>query len=176
MVSKPELLRQLTNTKNNYVLGLAAISAFTDPAALEHLRQSHTSFGAYTVTFEQVAQMLASDDDRQIALKEFLAMHLRALLKESFELIRDYAEDSKQGHLFRAQSWYQFARMLRNCLSHDFHFRFTPHDHKLLPVYWKSRKVDASLDRQLLPIAFLGYDGTWALFQEFEQFAGSLLN
>jgi len=175
MLSKPELLGQLTNCQNNYLLGLAAMSLFAEPAALDHLRKSHASFGGYTVPFDQVAHMLASEADRQVAIKEFLTMLLRALLKESFELVRDYATNSKQDSLFRSQPWYQFARIIRNCVSHDFHFRFTAHDHKLLPVSWKGRTITSALDGQSLPIAFLGYDGAWELFCELERFAVSTL-
>jgi hypothetical protein len=175
MITKQELLGQLTNAQNNYVLGLAAMCLFTESASLEHLRKSHASFGGYTVQFDQVSFLLASEADRQVALKEFLTMHIRALLKESFELVRNYAEDSKQDALFRSQSWYQFARLIRNCISHDFHFRFTAHDIKEMPVTWKTRTIDANLKDKPLAISFLGYDGTWELFREMEQFAiGSL--
>lgn len=175
MVSKQELLGQLANAKNNYVLGLAAMSLFAEPSSVEHLRKSHASFGGYTVKFDQVAALLATQADSQVALKEFLTMLLRALLKESFELVRDYAQDSNQEALFRAQPWYQFARMIRNCLSHDFHFRFTPQDLKQLPVTWSGRTIDAQLRDKPLPISFLGYDGAWELFHELEQFAGTAL-
>lgn len=98
-------------------------------------------------------------------------MLLRALLKESFELVRDYSERTKQDALFRSQPWYQFARMIRNCISHNFHFHFTPHDLRHLPATWNGRTIDALLDKKPLAIAFLGYDGTWELFRELEEFA-----
>ena len=171
MTKKPELLGQLTNAKNNYVLGLAAMSLFSESSSIEHLRSSHASFGGYTVKFDQVNLLLALDNDRQIALKEFLTMLIRALLKESFELVREYSENSKQTNLLTAQPWYQFARLIRNCVSHDFHFRFTSNDMKKLPVTWNTRVVDAPLQGKPLTISFLGYDGTWELFNEMEQFA-----
>lgn len=147
------------------------MSLFAEPAALEHLRKSHASFGGYTIPFDQVANMLESEIDRQVAMKEFLTMFLRALLKESFEVIRDYASNSKQDSLFSSQPWFQFARMIRNCISHDFHFGFTGYDRKLLPVSWKGRTIDSELDGQPVKIEFLGYDGPWELFNEMQQFA-----
>ncbi|WP_143171576.1 hypothetical protein [Rhizobacter sp. OV335] len=174
MLAKQELLGQLTNAQNNYVLGLAAMSLFAEPSSLDHLHKSQASFGSYTVKFDQVGSLLSSEATRQDAMKEFLTMLLRALLKESFEIVRDYAEKSKQDGVFRSQSWYQFARMIRNCISHDFHFRFTPHDMKKLPITWNNRTIEAGLANQPLPIAFLGYGGTWELFQEMERFAVTL--
>lgn len=171
MTTKQELLGQLTNAKNNYILGLAAMSLFTESASIEHLRMSQASFGDYTVKFSQVSYLLESETDRQIALKEFLTMLLRALLKESFELLRDYAKASEQGALLGAQPWYQFSRMIRNCISHDFHFRFTSKDLKMLPVTWSARTIDADLEGKPLAISFLGYAGTWELFYELEKFA-----
>lgn len=171
MATKRELLGQLTNARNNYVLGLAAMSLFTESASIEHLRKRHASFGGYIVEFNQVSSLLSSQHGRDIALKEFLTMLIRALLKESFELVRDFAEDSKQDILFKSQPWYHFARMIRNCISHDFHFRFTPHDLRKLPITWNARKLDASLQDKPLAVSFLGYDGTWELFCQIERFA-----
>ena len=175
MTKKKELMGQLTNAKNNYILGLAAMSLFSESISIEHLRNSHASFGEYTVKFDQVSSLLASDADREIAIKEFLTMLIRALLKESFELVRDYAKVSKQDTMLSAQPWYQFARIIRNCISHNFHFRLTPYDKEKLPVTWNSRIIDSPLQDKPLAISFLGYDGTWELFKEMEQFAlGSL--
>ncbi len=175
MLSKTELLGQLTNCRNNYILGMSAMSLFAEPSILGHLEKSHASFGEYTITFDQVSHMLASEADRQIAMKEFLTMLLRALIKESFEVIRDYASNSKQDTLLQSQPWFHFARMIRNCISHNFHFHFTNYDHKLLPVSWNKRLITSNLDGEPLGIAFLGYDGVWELFLELERFSVTTL-
>jgi len=175
MLSKQELLAQLTNAQNNYVLGLAAISLFTSSEALDHLRKSNASFGTYSIQFEQVAMLLVNDADRQIAVKEFLTMLLRALIKESFELIKDYCDNTGQSAVLKSQPWYQFARLIRNCISHNFNFGFTAYDRGLLPVTWKVRTITAAQDGQPLPLSFFGYVEAWELFKEFDTLARSVL-
>jgi len=175
MLTKPELLSQLTNAKNNYILGLAALSLFATPEAYPLLDKNHVSFGPYTLTFDQVATLLRKPADRDVAVKEFLNMLLRALIKESFELLKDYCDEIIQADQFKTESWYQFARMIRNCLSHSFRFEFNSYDKSLLPVTWKSRTITLAMDEQLLSLSFFGYVEAWELFIEFYDFADKRL-
>jgi len=174
-ITKVELLSQIENVKNNYILGLSAISVLSEPFSVEHLQKSHCIFGGYVVDFRQVATLLANDNDRNIALKEFTTMLIRGLLKESFEIVRAYAKSSRQSAKFKAQPWFQFFRLIRNCVSHNFHFDFRESDKGLLPVSWRGRTIDASLDHQPFEIAFLGYDGVWDLFSELVLFVDEQL-
>lgn len=174
-LTKDELHSQIQNVKNNYILGLSAISVLTEPFAPEHLKNSHCTFGEYIVDFNQVANLLANGSDRSIALKEFATMLIRGLLKESYEIVRAYTKSSQQGAKFRAQPWFQFFRLIRNCVSHNFHFEFSDSDKDLLPVTWRGRVIDDTFDRQPLEISFLGYDGVWALFSELMQFVDEQL-
>ena len=43
---------------------------------------------------------------------------LRTLLREAHELILWYCEETNQSSIYRAEPWFQFARVLRNVLSH----------------------------------------------------------
>jgi hypothetical protein len=171
--AKPNLLTQIENARNNYVLGLAAMSTLMSTSAPEHLRISHVSFDGYVVPFERVTSILESESDRQIALREFLKMLLRALIKESFELIRSYAKATNQEAYFKSQSWYHFVRLIRNCLSHNFYFHFERSDLKLLPLTWNGHTIDSSMAGKPLPMNFLRYGGSWELFCELEKFAAS---
>lgn len=73
-ITKFELLSQIENVKNNYILGLASISVLSEPFARNRLRKTRCIFGGYFVDFHQVATLLANDVDRSIALKEFTTM------------------------------------------------------------------------------------------------------
>ena len=175
MATRAELLAQLTNARNNYVLGLAALSLFATPEVYPILDTQSATFGTYTVGFDQVSKLLRVSADRDIAVKEFLTMLLRALIKESFELIKDYSGQSGQAPLLKGQAWYQFARIIRNCISHNFHFEFNPYDKGLLPLTWRSRTITPAMDRQPLPLSFFGYSEAWELFNEFHVFANGPL-
>jgi hypothetical protein len=172
---KQELLSQLENAKNNYVLGLAALSLFASAETYPILGKSHCSFGPYSISFDQVTNLLRIQNDRDIAAKEFIKMLLRALIKETFELIKSYCAASKQASAFTAQPFYQFARMIRNCLSHNFRFKFKKHDKTLLPVNWKGRNITAAMDGSYLELSFFGYVETWELFAEMQVFVRDVL-
>lgn len=174
-LTKVELLSQLENVKNNYILGLASVSVLSESFAANHLRQSHCAFGTYVVEFRQVAALLESKLDREMALKEFTTMLIRGLLKESFETVLAYAKSNQQSAKLKAQPWFQFFRLIRNCVSHNFHFEFGDYDKALLPVSWDGRTIDVSLNDKPLEIAFLGYEGVWDLFSEIDDFANDLL-
>ncbi len=169
-MSKNQLLGQLTNAKNNFILGLAAISLFGTQESYSILDKNSAHFGQYTVPFDQVSNLLRNEDDRSIAIKEFVKMLIRALIKESFELIKAYCEDTGQRTVFTSVSWYQFARMIRNCLSHNFKFEFRPNEKNLLPARWRARTITVQMDGQHLELEFLGYLQTWEMFHDFQQF------
>lgn len=169
-MTRPELISQLENAKNNYILGLAGISLFASPEAYPILEKGHAAFGTYTVEFTQVVRLLRNATDREIAVKEFLTSQIRALIKESFELVKDYCDGTGQAVLFKSEPWYQFARMIRNCLSHNFKFEFNKHDRGLLPVSWNGRTITSAVDGQPLKLDFFGYVETWELFREYQTF------
>ncbi len=167
---KQELLSQLENAKYNYLLGLAALSLFASAETYPILEKAHCNFGSYSISFDQVTNLLRVQNDRDIAAKEFMKMLLRALIKETFELIKNYCADSKQASAFAAQPFYQFARMIRNCLSHNFRFEFNKYDKTLLPINWKGRNITASMVGGYLDLSFFGYVETWELFAEMQAF------
>jgi len=173
---KKELIGQLENAKNNYILGLAAISLFSNERVYPILEESHCKFGTYTIEFKQVKNLLMKPTDRDIAVKEFLTSQIRALIKESFELIKSYCDETKQDSKFKAEPWYQFARMIRNCLSHNFKFKFNKDHKRLLPVSWKARTIDAAMDGKDLELNFFGYVETWELLVEYQDFVANRLS
>lgn len=175
-MTKKELMSQLENAKNNYILGLAAISLFSNEKSYPILEESHAKFRHYTVEFKQLKHLLMKPADRGIAIKEFLTSQIRALIKESFELIKNYCNETKQESTFKSESWYQFARMIRNCLSHNFKFEFNKYDKSLLPVSWKNRTIDPTMDRKHLELKFFGYLETWELFSEYRDFVENRLH
>ncbi len=174
-MTKDELLSQLENSKNNYILGLAASALFSSEESYPILEKSSCKFGTFTLTFAQVADLLRVPKDRDIAIKEFIKMLLRAVVKESFELIKNYCDASSQTSSFTGQPWYQFAQMIRNCVSHNFRFEFRKYDKSLLPVSWKGRSITSAMDGTHLELSFFGYAEALELFTEMKNFAENTL-
>ncbi|MHA1703926.1 MAG: hypothetical protein ACTSWK_16855 [Promethearchaeota archaeon] len=174
-MNKKEFLSQLENAKNNFILVLASVSLFSNDKSLGELGKSNCSFGTYSLSFKQVENMMRNLKSKEIACNEFLKMGVRALIKESFELIKDYLKNTNQLDKFTKQDWYQFARILRNCLSHECKFRFNDYDKSLLPVGWKNKIINLDLDDTFLQLSFFGYVDAWELFNEMNLFVKDFL-
>ena len=171
MEPKEILLKQLQNSKNNWILGLAAISLFADDRVFPFLENNHVKFGIYEIRFKLVKTLLEKPADREIALNEFMKSLLRAFIKESFELIKVYCKETSQVPKFETELWYEFARIIRNSLAHNFMLNFNNNYKKnVLPVSWRGLVIDASMDGSELGMGFFGAPQAWEMFTEYENF------
>ncbi|MFA5923836.1 MAG: hypothetical protein WC856_21510 [Methylococcaceae bacterium] len=99
------------------------------------------------------AEILALLHDREvskIAFGELYDTVHRAAFKELFEVTKFYCESTNQFSILQRQPWYQFWRIIRNCLSHDFKFRFNEYDLTKLPVSWNSITIDSTYEGKSL--------------------------
>lgn len=103
--------------------------------------KDHSEFS----TFEYIRYVFETDELLKHATKEFRNSVLRNCLKETFELAKLYGEQTNQGAVIRSAPWYQFLRIVRNCLSHDLQIRFRDSDLKHLPVTWSGLTLDRSM-------------------------------
>jgi hypothetical protein len=106
----------------------------------------------------------------QIAVDQFHMTVLRAIIKELFEVLKIYCKNTDQDHLLRSQAWYQLWRIIRNCLSHDFHFKFTDHDKKILPILWNGIEIREDMDGTQMNISHFSFENIWTLINEVETF------
>ena len=77
---------------------------------------------------------------------EFVKMHLRNFTTEMFEKVKTHSEASGHSSEHKSQNWYQYARMVRNALTHDQHWHFNRYDRSLLPVRWLEKTIEESMD------------------------------
>ena len=111
---------------------------------------------------------------RERAAMEVAKMALRNLTSDTYEAVFDYCESSGQLTAMQAQGWYQFARVMRNSLTHTQEFRFRPQVLKILPVTWKGRTIEASMGGTEVPFTFYDWYVGLELFDEISSFAGTL--
>ena len=76
----------------------------------------------------------------------------RNLFKESFRITEAYCRNSSQFEVFKTNEWFEFSRIIANCLSHNFRLEFRPYDLSRLPVSYKGVTVDSSLDGKPISI------------------------
>ncbi len=72
----------------------------------------------------------------------------RNLFKESFRITESYCGSSSQLNALKAEGWFEFARIVANCLSHNFRLEFRPYDLTCLPVSYNGVTIDSSFDGQ----------------------------
>jgi hypothetical protein len=95
------------------------------------------------------ASML-SPPDKKIVIEEFENSLKRAALREGHELILLYCEETNQFPLYKSQSWFQFARIIRNIVSHKQAgiLREWPRDllrEGITQASWRNRTLDVSI-------------------------------
>ena len=169
-MTKEELVNQLAHTKNNYIIGLAALSVFNSGKAGPILDRHAVAFGDYSITFDQVSELLKKAPDHGIVLNEFNKMLMRATIIESFEHIKEYCQNTNQYPLFKKQPWYEFARIIRNFLSHNCRFIINKFDRDRLPVKWGDIEITERMHGRGLETGSFGNIETWELFQQFTTF------
>lgn len=167
-ISHKEAISQLENCKNNFMLGLFALHMFSSTDELYRFCDSRCKFGNYMLDFDQVVKLLQSEQD--IACKEFLKLHLRALIKESFEIVSQYSKQTSFFDTFKEQSWFHIARLIRNAIAHSGHFKIKQSE----SYQWRNVKLCYQDNGKPLQIDFLGYDGAYTLFEEMYQFLSKI--
>lgn len=109
------------------------------------------------------------------AATEFSKMLLRNITNDSFETLKEYCEETNQSPRMQGQAWYDFARLVRNALTHNQHWLLCrPHDKVILPLTWRGKTIETSMDGKELTFDFYDwYDGA-ALWDDTFEFAKSL--
>jgi len=174
-MGKSELLRMMTNARNNFTVGLAGVLMLDHDNISDIRGKSSLVLGEnYELPFDQVEALLGEDYGNKLAvLFEFLNMLLRTFMKEAYELLKAYCRDTGQLRQMQCQTWFQFARIIRNCLSHDLRFDLSK-DMKLLPVTWKGKTITGGMHGARLDHSFFGFNDAIQLFEDLQLFANGL--
>lgn len=177
-MNKVELLAQMENCKNYFVLSLAGLSVASDPRGAEILKTKWCKFGGFMIDFGQVIAMFSHVDDRAIATREAVLAAFRALLKECFELVKSYVDDTGQEAKFREFPSYKYHRLVRNALSHNYRWdrmtrKGSPYPYLPLEPWRAELKgravtIEASMHDQHMTLDQLPFDAMWQLFVDLD--------
>jgi hypothetical protein len=165
------LAARLMTVQNNYVLGLASLALLTAPEAIPILQRESARFGGYDVQFGQVVALFSNTEHRDDACRSLLIMHMCSLIKDSFELCRHHCKIAGELSAMQGEPWYQFCRLIRNCIAHNFLLIFSARDITLLPLTWRGRTITHAMQGGPLPLQVFGYVEAWEMFIEIRTFA-----
>ncbi len=174
-MTKDDLLIQLGAAKSSFVLGLASLYLLAQEETHILLERGTGKLADYIIPFKQVAQSMRDPQKRKADFRNFSKSIMRAMFKDSYEVLKDYCLVTRQNSKRIAQPWHQFSRMIRNCLAHDYTFKFSDHDERKLPVTWNDTTITVDMDGAILTRDFMGPGKMLDLCQDIYSFAENSL-
>jgi hypothetical protein len=185
-ITKTEVIECFLRRDRSYRLGYLCTywlrnTAPFEPSAAAEARGLVMEVRDTWISFGDLADRLELLASRDILVSEFLLTHLYALICQPFEILRAYCNgyDQENPERFLSQelrkaAWYQFARIVRNALSHDFHFHFPDREKRKLPVTWNSIIISEDMDGEAMTHHTLWHKTGYELFTEMRTFANAL--
>lgn len=151
-MNKSDLIAQLHTVLNTFVFGIALRCHFP-PLLWPQLANEQLEFGngeKAIIKLAPLIERLSNKDDQEDLFNEYEKSLKRSLLREGHELILAYCEATNQFALYKAQTWFQFARIIRNIVSHKDSgmLRTWPKDlaeNGIKDVQWRGRTLDDSM-------------------------------
>lgn len=153
---------QIRHNRNSFIVALGACSLLNSDATLGlhdevvvckdgelifHPNPDDRIGRRHEVPLGQLAHDYQSKrPDFMASLREFYKSARRQAFKESFAIVDAYADTLPDSGVLKEQDWYQYARMIRNSISHNFHLRFNSYDRLVLPVSWHGVTIDGAMD------------------------------
>ena len=146
-----ENLLGLYQTKLNHItLTYASMILWCYPdtprAYLELYEQMRPKLPSKPGVLLDAEPLINNEEALRIATNELYESAHRAAIKELFPLTKLYCNSTGQLDLMKAQSWFEFWRIIRNCWSHDMTFNFNTHEKAVLPVTWSGVTLEISMN------------------------------
>jgi hypothetical protein len=153
-MTKTELIGALNNILNNNVYGLLLTRLVPDDR-WNSIRPTVATFKGQQgdllrIDIAPLCNSLSNPADKKIVTEEFENCLKRASVREGHEVILLYCEETNQFPLYKAQPWFQFARIIRNVVSHKHagNLRQWPNDlanKGVNQVAWRGRTLDTTM-------------------------------
>lgn len=158
-MDKTVIRGRVQTIKNNYALAQGGIAMLALPDARARLDEVFSLLREHPETqrIRYIDYVFEDDDLLKFATRQFRNATLRSCMRELFEQVKLFGIETNQMQIIKAAPWYQFLRIVRNCLSHDMKLQFGKYDLKHLPTSWSGLTIDASMHNVELQMhGFLG--------------------
>lgn len=158
----------------NLVLSFGGLALFANEEIHNTLKISKMKTSMYEITMEEIIELLKKESTRETLLQNFIGMATRTFMKESFEIIRKYCWLNGYEKELTQQPWYHYARIVRNCLSHDFLLHFNSYDKKLLPVTYHNAIFTSEMENKNIPPECCNHNHAFLLYEDIIEFIEAL--
>jgi hypothetical protein len=177
-MGKADVIASLKIINNNFLTGYVTWALLRLPACHDLLDLVVPEFpGIGRVPGDQIAEALREPEKRVHLRRELIKWLHRSYYRDAYQVVREYCEDTNQLPTLRSQSWYQFARLMRDCLSHNFRLDLGDYVNRgLLPIEWEcqasGKKVTITQDMDGTALRFEQFFLTeaWELVQQMKGF------
>lgn len=184
--TKAEVIEEFSRQDRSYRLAILAThwlqggTQFT-PSAIDEARGLQMKMTDRWISYSDLADLLEQTPARFAIATDFALNQLHALLRAPFELLTDYCEDFSQVEpawqlidRLKSTDWYDFARIVRNTVSHNFRFHFSERDKARLPIGWRGNSLTADLHGKPLTYELFWHNSGYELFLAMRDFAEAL--
>jgi hypothetical protein len=184
--TKTDLLDEFVRQDRSYRLAIIAShwlqgGSQYKPSAIEEARGLRMQALDSWVSYADLADLLGQDPSRLAITTDFVLNQLHALIRVPFEVLGDYCEDYDKAapgrHLkgtLRAADWYEYARAIRNTVSHNFRFDFSRYDKARFPIRWRGISLTADLHGKAITYETFWHKPGYELFLSMRGFAEAL--
>jgi hypothetical protein len=180
-LNKTELLDYFSREDKNYRLAMLCTHWIRDtarfmPSAISEAQSLFMMAAGRTIAFSDLVADLEDINRREIISAQFLLNHLHSLVRVPF-VCEDFDKVARQPVLLdklKSLPWYEYTRLVRNAVSHNFRFAFSARDKTKLPVTWNGMTIDGNCDGQAITYETLWHRTGYELFLKMKDFADSL--
>lgn len=120
--------------------------------------------------FPDAVSLVQDQPSMRIASEELYQSSYRSAVKELFPLTKLYCNQTGQLENLKAQPWFQFWRILRNCWSHDMVFNLNPDEKSQLPLTWSGVTLDESINGKPLTQGVCSYQKLYELLETVQEY------
>jgi hypothetical protein len=157
MEPSSQLLGHYRTAQNRIQLAYASLILWSYPATPSVFDAIHDAIDSKLHLFPTVKQLVHDEKSMKIAMDDLYMLAYRSALTDLFSLTKLYCHETGQLDKLRAQPWFAFWRILRNCFAHDLVFNFNPSEKALLPVAWSGVTIDVSMNGKHLTHGQMSY-------------------
>ena len=157
MKPESELLGQYRTALNRIQLAYASLVLWSYPDTPRVFDAIYGAMPDKLRLFPDVERLVHDDATLKIACEDLYTLAYRSALTDLLPVTKTYCYKTGQLDKLKAQPWFQFWRILRNCFAHDMKFNFNPAERAMLPVTWSEVTIDLSMNGQALKHSQMSY-------------------
>ena len=170
-MTKNHLLGLYLTKLNHIQLTYASLVLWSYPDTPRYFTALQAELKGVPNLYPNLPMLLNDETAMRIACEELYESAHRSAIKELFTLTKLYCHGKGQLQALKAQPWFQFWRIIRNCWSHDMIFNFNPDERALLPVTWSGITIDLSMNGKHLTHGHCSYEKIRELIETAQTYA-----